>query len=190
MSEKKAKVVKPEVQAKFGPSLLVFLLVTAVILVGILVLGLDAHIPIVIAAMIVAVYGIILHVPFKDLEHAMIKTISESVPVLLLICIVGMLIGSWMSAGTVPVIIYVGLELLRPSIFLAVRGDHVRDPVYDDRFFLDDLLHDRRCLHGHLRRSGHPPADHGRCGGLRRLLRRQAVPHLRLLHLCSGRHEG
>ena len=27
MSEKKAKVVKPEVQAKFGPSLLVFLLV-------------------------------------------------------------------------------------------------------------------------------------------------------------------
>ena len=118
MSEKKAKVVKPEVQAKFGPSLLVFLLVTAVILVGILVLGLDAHIPIVIAAMIVAVYGIILHVPFKDLEHAMIKTISESVPVLLLICIVGMLIGSWMSAGTVPVIIYVGLELLRPSIFL------------------------------------------------------------------------
>jgi len=51
MSEKKAKVVKPEVQAKFGPSLLVFLLVTAVILVGILVLGLDAHIPIVIAAM-------------------------------------------------------------------------------------------------------------------------------------------
>ena len=89
MSEKKAKVVKPEVQAKFGPSLLVFLLVTAVILVGILVLGLDAHIPIVIAAMIVAVYGIILHVPFKDLEHAMIKTISESVPVLLLICIVG-----------------------------------------------------------------------------------------------------
>ena len=32
MSEKKAKVVKPEVQAKFGPSLLVFLLVTAVIL--------------------------------------------------------------------------------------------------------------------------------------------------------------
>lgn len=94
MSEKKAKVVKPEVQAKFGPSLLVFLLVTAVILVGILVLSLDAHIPIVIAAMIVAVYGIILHVPFKDLEHAMIKTISESVPVLLLICIVGMLIGS------------------------------------------------------------------------------------------------
>ena len=46
MSEKKAKVVKPEVQAKFGPSLLVFLLVTAVILVGILVLGLDAHIQI------------------------------------------------------------------------------------------------------------------------------------------------
>lgn len=175
MSEKKAKVVKPEVQAKFGPSLLVFLLVTAVILVGILVLGLDAHIPIVIAAMIVAVYGIILHVPFKDLEHAMIKTISESVPVLLLICIVGMLIGSWMSAGTVPVIIYVGLELLRPSIFLpfvAIMCAILSTMTGSS----DDLLHDRRCLHGHLRRSGHPPADHGRRGGLRRLLRRPSSP--------------
>lgn len=118
MAEKKEKVVKPEVKATFWPSLLVFLLVTAVILVGILVLGLDAHVPIVIAAMIVAVYGLILHIPFKDLEQAMINCIKDSVPVLILICIVGMLIGSWMAAGTVPVIIYVGLELLKPSIFL------------------------------------------------------------------------
>lgn len=116
--KKKEKVVKPEIKAKFWPSLLVFLLVTAVILVGILVMGLDAHIPIVFAALIVAVYGLLLHIPFKDLEHAMIKTIGESVPVLMLICIVGMLIGAWMAAGTVPVIIYVGLELLRPGIFL------------------------------------------------------------------------
>ncbi len=118
MSEKKEKVVKSERKATFGPSLLVFLLVTAIVLVGILIMKLDAHIPIVIASMVVAVYGVSLHIPFRELEKAMIKTISESVPVLLLICIVGMLIGAWMSAGTVPVIIYVGLELLRPSIFL------------------------------------------------------------------------
>lgn len=190
MSEKKAKVVKPEVQAKFGPSLLVFLLVTAVILVGILVLGLDAHIPIVIAAMIVAVYGIILHVPFKDLEHAMIKTISESVPVLLLICIVGMLIGSWMSAGTVPVIIYVGLELLRPSIFLPFVAIMcaILSTMTGSSWTTCSTI--GVAFMGISVGLGIPPADHGRRGGLRRLLRRQAVPHLRLLHLCSGRHEG
>ena len=107
-----------EKKATFGLSLLVFVLATAIILVGILVLGLDAHIPVVFAAAVVLLYGMCLHVPYKDLEHAMIKSISESTQVLMIICIIGMLVGTWMAAGTVPYIIYLGLELINPAIFL------------------------------------------------------------------------
>jgi NhaC family Na+:H+ antiporter len=118
MSDLKEKVTKTEKKATFGASLLVFLLCTVVILVGILVLKLDAHIPIVVAAAIALVYGIVLHIDYKDLERAMIKTISESVPVLIIICIIGMLVGSWMAAGTVPYVIFLGLKLINPGWFL------------------------------------------------------------------------
>ena len=116
--EKTEKKTPQEIKATFGPSLLVFLIATVIILVGILVLGLDAHIPIVFAAGVVLIYGLLLHIPYKDLEHAMIKTISESVQVLMIICIIGMLVASWMAAGTVPYIIHLGLELINPAIFL------------------------------------------------------------------------
>jgi NhaC family Na+:H+ antiporter len=121
MNERNDAHMKKEVyekKATFGLSLLVFVLATAIILVGILVLGLDAHIPVVFAAAVVLLYGMCLHVPYKDLEHAMIKSISESTQVLMIICIIGMLVGTWMAAGTVPYIIYLGLELINPAIFL------------------------------------------------------------------------
>lgn len=109
MNERNDAHMKKEVyekKATFGLSLLVFVLATAIILVGILVLGLDAHIPVVFAAAVVLLYGMCLHVPYKDLEHAMIKSISESTQVLMIICIIGMLVGTWMAAGTVPYIIF------------------------------------------------------------------------------------
>ena len=37
--------------------------------------------------------------------------------VIILMC-VGALIGAWISAGTVPVMIYVGLQIISPSLFL------------------------------------------------------------------------
>ena len=86
MNERNDAHMKKEVyekKATFGLSLLVFVLATAIILVGILVLGLDAHIPVVFAAAVVLLYGMCLHVPYKDLEHAMIKSISESTQVLM-----------------------------------------------------------------------------------------------------------
>lgn len=112
------KTVKPEQKATFGPSLLVFILVVAVIFTGILVLGLDAHVPITFACAIVMIYSLVLHIPYKELEAAMIKTISESVVVLMILVCIGMLVAAWMAAGTVPYIIDIGLKLLAPSVFL------------------------------------------------------------------------
>ena len=60
MNERNDAHMKKEVyekKATFGLSLLVFVLATAIILVGILVLGLDAHIPVVFAAAVVLLYA-------------------------------------------------------------------------------------------------------------------------------------
>ncbi|MDP5040354.1 MAG: Na+/H+ antiporter NhaC, partial [Paraglaciecola sp.] len=48
-----------------------------------------------------------------------VKGISRSVGAILILLAVGSLIGTWMLSGTVPTLIYYGLDLLNPSMFYA-----------------------------------------------------------------------
>ncbi|RDV25973.1 Na+/H+ antiporter NhaC [Alteromonas aestuariivivens] len=54
-----------------------------------------------------------------EIEKGIVKGISMSLGACLILLAVGSLIGSWMLAGTVPTLIYYGLELLNPSFFYA-----------------------------------------------------------------------
>ena len=56
---------------------------------------------------------------WTDIEQAMVKGISLSLGALLILFSVGALIGTWLLAGTVPSLIYYGLQLLDPSWFYA-----------------------------------------------------------------------
>lgn len=53
------------------------------------------------------------------IEKAMVKGISLSLGAVLILLSVGALIGTWMLSGTVPTLIYYGLQLLSPSWFYA-----------------------------------------------------------------------
>jgi NhaC family Na+:H+ antiporter len=53
------------------------------------------------------------------IEKAMVKGISLSLGAVLILLSVGALIGTWMLSGTVPTLIYYGLQILSPSWFYA-----------------------------------------------------------------------
>ena len=48
----------------------------------------------------------------------MIKGISQAMQSIIILAIIGVLIGVWILAGVVPTMIYYGLLILKPSIFL------------------------------------------------------------------------
>lgn len=56
---------------------------------------------------------------WADMEQAMIHGISLSLGAVLILFSVGALIGTWLLAGTVPSLIYYGLQVLEPSWFYA-----------------------------------------------------------------------
>ena len=56
---------------------------------------------------------------WKAIEKGIVDGISMSLGACLILLAVGSLIGTWMLAGTVPTLIYFGLELLNPSFFYA-----------------------------------------------------------------------
>lgn len=56
---------------------------------------------------------------WKQMEAGIVKGISMALGAILILLMVGSLIGTWILAGTVPTMIYYGLQILEPSIFYA-----------------------------------------------------------------------
>jgi NhaC family Na+:H+ antiporter len=55
---------------------------------------------------------------WKDMQTGIIQKISDSMPAILILWSVGFLIGSWMFSGTVPMIIYYGVQIVNPKFLL------------------------------------------------------------------------
>ena len=66
----------------------------------------------------VSISMIFYHVPWKNFERQMCKTIGDVSITLLILLTVGMLSGSWMISGVVPTLIYYGVQILSPRFFL------------------------------------------------------------------------
>ena len=72
-----------------------------------------------VAAGIALVIGLKNGHSWSDLEKAMVHGISLSLGAILILFAVGALIGTWLLSGTVPSLIYFGLQILSPAWFYA-----------------------------------------------------------------------
>ena len=103
----------------FGVALGTFVIIAAIIAYGLLGLGMDAHVPIAMAATAAALIGkFVVGVSWEDMEIAVFNAITSSLGALLILITIGMLVGAWVQAGVVPGLIYYGFNLLSPGIFL------------------------------------------------------------------------
>lgn len=59
-------------------------------------------------------------IKWEDIERDILKSIGHMMVPILILLAVGMMIGVWMLSGTIPFLVYYGLILLKPSIFLFV----------------------------------------------------------------------
>lgn len=80
------------------------------------------HVPLVIGIAITAVMGRYLCCSWKDMEEGMLHVVSVGLPAVGILILVGMITGVWISSGTVPTLIYYGLDLLSPQVFLAAAA--------------------------------------------------------------------
>lgn len=55
---------------------------------------------------------------WENLEHEISKKISSCAPAIIILLLIGAIGGTWMVSGIVPTMIYYGMQILRPEIFL------------------------------------------------------------------------
>jgi NhaC family Na+:H+ antiporter len=71
-----------------------------------------------LTSLVAALVGMRLHIPFKSMLVNVIKSISASMSAILILLLIGALAGTWLISGIVPAMIYYGLKVLNPTIFL------------------------------------------------------------------------
>ena len=88
------------------------------IALNLLIFGGEAHIPLVMATGVTVVVGLSLGHSWKSIEEGILSGIQIGMKAILILCVIGIMIGTWIAAGVVPFMIYYGLQILSPSIFL------------------------------------------------------------------------
>lgn len=65
-------------------------------------------------AMSILIYGR----KWVDLEESILKNMRSATPALIILLLIGAIAGTWMASGIIPSLIYYGLKIMHPSIFL------------------------------------------------------------------------
>lgn len=107
---------KKDIKFSFALIPVLFLIVALAVTVGFL--KLQPHIPLILAAAVAAAVASLNKHPWTEILDGMVHGITLAMSAILILIIVGTLIGTWISGGIVPSMIYYGLKVLSPSVFL------------------------------------------------------------------------
>ncbi|MCR8644696.1 Na+/H+ antiporter NhaC [Paenibacillus sp. N1-5-1-14] len=104
-------------QLSFGQSVALFIGIIVLLFVSMFVMKSEPHIPLLAGTAIVATCLHLFGFSWKELEEAILKGIRSAIMPIIILGLIGILIAVWMMSGTVPTILYVGLEYINPQHF-------------------------------------------------------------------------
>ncbi len=74
-----------------------------------------------VAALIGSLLGVFaLKIDYKAIERKTFDSVNVALPAIAILLVVGSLIGVWILNGVVPAMIYYGIKLINPTVFLPV----------------------------------------------------------------------
>src|SRR5699024_3961541 len=101
------------------PMLIAILVLFVIIMFSfIVILELPMQLAFLMVWFVIMGFGLYLKYSYFEMERGLLKGIHEGMGATLILIAVGALIGSWIAGGVVPTMIYYGLSIISPSIFL------------------------------------------------------------------------
>jgi NhaC family Na+:H+ antiporter len=70
------------------------------------------------AAAVSGILALRLGYTYKEMEEGIVHSISKGMPAMMVVIVVGMLIGTWMASGAIPMMIFYGLKIISPALYL------------------------------------------------------------------------
>ncbi len=111
---------KPNLLQSFIPILVLIglLVVNVLVVYGDNALGGANQISLLIAGAVAGIIAVYNGYKWTDILDGITKSIKSALPALIILLLIGALAGTWLISGVVPAMIYYGLDILTPSIFL------------------------------------------------------------------------
>ncbi len=114
-----------------GKYLVWWALVPIVVMVAMLALAIKAfgtdaigggsQIALLVASSVAALISVVVcRTKWSALEDAIVENIRTSASAIIILLLIGAIAGTWMLSGVVPTLMYYGLQLIHPKVFLAV----------------------------------------------------------------------
>lgn len=100
------------------PLIFLFLIISFGLLIGPNYYGFDPfplEIIFLLAAVFTATELMILGYKWNQIQDAIVKKLAKGFPIILIFFSIGVLIGSWMISGTIPMLVYYGISLINPN---------------------------------------------------------------------------
>lgn len=118
MKPKRSRSYEPK-KPSLTISLIPIVFVFTFLMLALLKYKIDIQIPLIAASVIAAfISAVVLKNRWEDIERGIIDSITNAMQAILIACLIGLIIGSWIAGGIVPSLIYYGLKVLSPRFFL------------------------------------------------------------------------
>ena len=105
-------------KVSFPIALVVIGLLMSWMLFSIIGLKVEPHIPLLAGVVGMGIMGLLLGMKWEAIEKALLESITTGLKPILILFVVGMMIAVWMQSGTVPTLLFGGLQFIQPEWFL------------------------------------------------------------------------
>jgi Na+:H+ antiporter, NhaC family len=112
--------IEPVHKPKMLETLMMMTVIIALISISIIKWEAVPHIPILLSIFLLLLFGAIKRVSFKELERGMLEGAQSGLGAVFLFFMIGILISSWMIGGTIPTLMFLGFELVKPQFFFSI----------------------------------------------------------------------
>ena len=112
------KIIDKKRETHFYHAMVTIIPMIIIMFVSIVGFGASPQIPLVFGCVIAGIVAIWIGYTWEEIKDGMVDGITNSLEAVLILLLIGMLVGSWIASGTVPTLIYYGLKIVSPKIFL------------------------------------------------------------------------
>ena len=102
----------------FGLSIIPILALLVAAASSIFIWEAGMHIPLLVGVLAAALVAKICGWRWQEIEKMMVNGVSRALPAVFILLIIGIIVGTWIASGVIPTMIYYGLSIIEPSLFI------------------------------------------------------------------------
>lgn len=116
--KEKAKKVREKRKPAFWEAILPIIAMLVILTIGKGVLGYSTEPLLILVSCVAAFIAFRVGVTWDEMLDEISNKIAKGMPAILILVTVGAMVGTWMAAGTIPLMIYYGVQIVNPKFLL------------------------------------------------------------------------